>query len=247
MTHSGLPRGGELIGGDRYLTWDASYVLGALSSTERREYETHLQTCARCRSAVAELSGIPALLAMLDADDVRALDDEPPETPPLRPEVLQSVLDKVKWRRRRSRWMMSAAVGVAAALLAVGVIIGIRPEIFGLQTNTPTYAAQELAMTKVADTPINASITLSEHAWGTRIDMACTYGQWSGGPSDATPQNLGMVVVGRDGSRAQIATWLGLSDATALPSGNTPMPKGEIAAVQLVSSDTGKVLLEKNL
>jgi hypothetical protein len=245
MTQFGFPLGGDLLDGDRYVTWDAAYVLGSLSSNERREYEAHLASCARCRSAVAELSGIPALLAMLDLEDVRALDDEAPETPPLRPEVLESVLDKVRWRRRRSRWLTSAAVGVAAALLAVGLVIAIRPEILGLATYTPQEAAQGLDMTKVSETPINASITLTGFGWGTRIDMACTYGDW--GQSGTPPQNLGMVVVGRDGSHTQVATWLGLSGGTALPSATTPMQKDEIAAVQLVSPDSGKVLLEKHL
>ena len=77
----------------------------------------------------------------------------------------------------------------------------------------------------MAPTPFSATVALSSFAWGTRIDMACTYGEWSGG-ADAPPSNLGMVVVGRDGSRTQVATWLGLSGATALPSGNTPMPEG---------------------
>jgi hypothetical protein len=231
--------------GDRYVTWDAAYVLGSLSSAERREYEAHMETCQRCRSAVAEISGIPALLAMLDLEDVRALEDETPETPPLRPEVLDSVLDKVRWRRRRSRWLMSAAVGVAAALLAVGLVIAIRPEIVGLENYTPQETVQALEMTKVSTTPINASISLTGFGWGTRIDMACTYGDW--GQRDAPPQNLGMVVVGRDGSHTQVATWLGLSGATALPSATTPIQKGEIAAVQLVSPDSGKVLLEKQL
>ncbi|MDT7730816.1 MAG: hypothetical protein QOK45_1069 [Mycobacterium sp.] len=231
--------------GDRYVTWDAAYVLGSLSSAERREYEAHLETCQRCRSAVAEISGIPALLAMLDLEDVRALEDETPDTPPLRPEVLDSVLDKVRWRRRRSRWLMSAAVGVAAALLAVGLVIAIRPEIVGLENYTPQETVQALEMTKVSTTPINASISLTGFGWGTRIDMACTYGDW--GQRDAPPQNLGMVVVGRDGSHTQVATWLGLSGATALPSATTPIQKDEIAAVQLVSPDSGKVLLEKQL
>ncbi|MDT5161554.1 MAG: hypothetical protein QOC90_1864 [Mycobacterium sp.] len=231
--------------GDRYVTWDAAYVLGSLSSAERREYEAHLETCQRCRSAVAEISGIPALLAMLDLEDVRALEDETPDTPPLRPEVLDSVLDKVRWRRRRSRWLMSAAVGVAAALLAVGLVVAIRPEIVGLANYTPQETVQALEMTKVSTTPINASISLTGFGWGTRIDMACTYGDW--GQRDAPPQNLGMVVVGRDGSHTQVATWLGLSGATALPSATTPIQKGEIAAVQLVSPDSGKVLLEKQL
>ena len=237
-----------MVDNDPYLTWDAAYVLGALPGDERREYEEHLSGCPRCRSAVAELGGIPGLLAMLDLDEVSALDvldrDEP--DPPLRPEVLQAVLAKVSGRRRRARWMTSAAVGLAAALLAVGLVIVIRPETIGLQTGTSEQAgAQMLEMTKVSDTPINASIALTGYGWGTRIDMACSYGDW--GRRDAPPQNLGMVVVGHDGSRSEIATWLGLSGATALPSGTTPMPVEEIAAVQMVSSPDGKVLLEKQL
>jgi hypothetical protein len=245
MTQFGFPLGGDLLDGDRYVTWDAAYVLGSLSSNERREYEAHLETCARCRAAVAEISGVPALLAMLDLEDVRALEKETPEPPPLRPEVLDSILDKVRWRRRRSRWLTSAAVGVAAALLAVGVVIAIRPEIVGLENYTPEETVQGMEMTKVAPTPINATISLTGFGWGTRIDMACTYGDW--GQRDAPPQNLGMVVVGRDGSHTQVATWLGLSGATALPSANTPIQKDEIAAVQLVSPENGKVLLERHL
>jgi hypothetical protein len=246
MTQFGFPLGGDLLDGDRYVTWDAAYVLGSLTSSERREYEAHLETCERCRTAVAEISGVPALLAMMDLEDVRALDEETPESPPLRPEVLDSILDKVRWRRRRSRWLTSAAVGVAAALLAVGVVIAIRPEIVGLEDYTPQETTQAMDMAKVSETPINASITLTGFGWGTRIDMACSYGEW-GQAGTIPPQNLGMVVVGRDGSHTEVATWLGLSGATALPSATTPMQKDEIAAVQLVSSDNGKVLLERHL
>jgi len=234
----------EAVDGHRYATWDAAYVLGSLSSAERREYEAHLETCDRCRAAVAELSGMPALLSLLDVDDVRGLEAEQP-IPPLRPEVLESVLDKVRWRRRRSRWLTSVAVGLAAALLAVGLVIAVRPGIVGLQSGTEQATAQQLPMDKLVPTPFSATIALSSFAWGTRIDMACTYGQWSG--AAAPPSNLGMVVVGRDGSHTQIATWLGMSGATALPSGNTPVQKSEIAAVQLVSTDNGKVLLERQL
>lgn len=227
---------------DRYRTWDAGYVLGALSPSERREFEAHLQTCARCRGAVAELTGMPALLAMVDPADVAALDTRPPD-PPLRPELREQVLDRVRMRRRRSRWLTIAAVGLAAALLAVALVAVIRPETLGLQQGAPETVAM-LEMSKVSETPINASIALSGYSWGTRIDMACSYGDW--GRRDAAAQNLGMVVIGRDGSRTQVATWLGLSGATALPSGNVPMPPHEIASVQLVSADDGTVLLEKN-
>ncbi len=246
MTLSGGPRHLEPVDGDRYATWDAAYMLGALSSIERREYEAHLETCDRCRAAVADISGMPALLAMLDVDDVRALEKEQPEPPPLPPRVREQVLDKVRWRRRRSRLLTSVAVGLAAAMLAIGLVVAIRPGIVGLQSGTSEVTAQQLQMTKLEPTPFSATIAMSSFAWGTRIDMACTYGEWSGG-GGAPPSNLGMVVVGRDGSHSQIATWLGLSGATALPSGNTPKPVGEIAAVQLVSADSGKVLLERKL
>ena len=139
---------------------------------------------------------------------------------------------------------MSAVVAVAAAALAIGAVAVVRPEIFGLGT-TETQA-QQLPMNHVAPTPFNATIALSSYGWGTRIDMACSYGDWSSGGS-TPPSNLGMVVVGRDGSRDQIATWLGMSGATALPSGNTPLPTEKIAAVQLVSADNGKVLLERTM
>jgi Putative zinc-finger len=246
VTQTGGPRSLEPVDGDRYTTWDAAYVLGSLSSAERREYEAHLETCDRCRAAVGDISGMPALLAMLDADDVRALAKEQPEPPPLRPEVRTQVLDKVRWRRRRSRILTYGAVGLAAALLAVGLVIAVRPGVVGLQSGTEQVTAQQLEMNKLVTTPFSATIALNSYAWGTRIDMACTYGDWSSG-GGTPPSNLGMVVVGRDGSHTQIATWLGLSGATALPSGNTPAHVGEIAAVQLVSADSGQVLLERQL
>ncbi|MDH6244759.1 zf-HC2 domain-containing protein [Mycobacterium sp. OTB74] len=232
---------------DRYATWDAAYVLGALSDDEHREYEAHLQTCLGCRSATAEIGDIPALLAMVDAADVEAMSAQADENsdPPLRPEVLDTLLAKVRWRRRRTRWVTVTGASIAAAVLAVGAVVAVRPEVFGFG-GTTQVEAQQLPMKQVVPTPFNATIALSAYSWGTRIDMACSYGDWSSGPA-APPSNLGMVVVGHDGSHQQIATWLGMSGATALPSGNTPMQVSEIAAVQLVSTDNGKVLLERNL
>jgi Putative zinc-finger len=238
VTQFGAPRADD----DRYVTWDAAYVFGSLSSNDRREYEAHLETCERCRAAVAELSDIPALLAQLGPEDVQGLDGEQPEGPP--PEVLTSLLDKVQARRRRSRWMVTGAIAAAAAAVVIALVIAVVPGL-GSQSEPPQAGGTTLEMSKVSQTPINATVTLNGFGWGTRIDMACTYGDW--GQRDAPPQNLGMVVVGRDGSHNEVATWLGLSGATALPSANTPMQMNEIAAVQLVSADNGEVLLETNL
>ena len=57
-------------GADDYAQWDAAYVLGALSDSDRREYEEHLAGCVSCRDAVDELSTVATLLPLLDADEV---------------------------------------------------------------------------------------------------------------------------------------------------------------------------------
>ena len=61
----------------RYADWDGAYVLGALSPSERREYEKHLEQCERCRASVAELTSMPGLLARLGPDRAQALLDDP--------------------------------------------------------------------------------------------------------------------------------------------------------------------------
>jgi anti-sigma factor RsiW len=88
-----------------YAMWDAAYVLGSLSSDDRREFEAHLSTCQSCRDAVSELSGMPALLSRLDRDDVTAIDEGDANgfnmAAPL--QMLGTLLAKVGCRRRRAR------------------------------------------------------------------------------------------------------------------------------------------------
>ncbi|MEU7880625.1 anti-sigma factor family protein [Microbispora bryophytorum] len=47
-----------------------AYVLGALDAEETAEVEAHLETCAACRAELAELSGLPPLLARVSAEDI---------------------------------------------------------------------------------------------------------------------------------------------------------------------------------
>jgi Putative zinc-finger len=231
--------------GDSYALWDAAYVLGSLSGSERREFEAHLATCRRCGAAVAELSGIPALLAQLTADEVEALDDPATEAPPLRPEVLDSLLQKVEWRRRRTRRLSVITLAAAAAVLAVALVVGILPGILGHRGDNEPMASA-VTMSKVAETPINATVTLTGFGWGTRIDMVCTYGDYAS-RGQATTENLSMVLLGHNGTQDEIATWVGVNGATALPSGNTTLQKDQIKSIQLVDTDSRAVLLQTDL
>ncbi|MBV8966764.1 MAG: zf-HC2 domain-containing protein [Mycobacteriaceae bacterium] len=238
-----------------YAMWDAAYVLGSLSSAERREFETHMGTCPSCRQAVAEISGMPALLSRLQADDVAEIDEHGQAAsapPPLRPELLTTLMKKVMWRRRRSRVMTWAVAATAAAVLVVGVFVAWRSNPAGLTPAPPPQAsASALVMTPVMPTTMSATITLSGHRWGTQIEMNCTYGVETRGASDDQSDEAGdklaMVVVGRDGSQARLATWVGLAGVTASPGGSTSLTIDQIAAVQVVSADDGNVLLQRTM
>ncbi|MEB3021490.1 carotenoid oxygenase family protein [[Mycobacterium] crassicus] len=60
-----------------YALWDAAYVLGSLSASDHREFETHLDQCPSCRDSVDELSGMPAMLSLLNPDDFAgAIEDD---------------------------------------------------------------------------------------------------------------------------------------------------------------------------
>jgi anti-sigma factor RsiW len=237
----------DLTTGDyhRYAMWDAAYVLGSLSASDRREFEAHMATCAACREAVADLSGVPALLSQLDRAEVAAIDEsgrgtEPfSETPALSPELLPSLLATVRWRRRRTRvatWVASAA---AAAVLGVGVLVGVQG--YSSTPAQPVTASQPMA--QISTSLLTSTVQLVSQHWGTSINLKCV----CLAPLNAHHDTLAMVVVGRDGSQTRLATWVAEPGHTATPAGSISTPVDQIAAVQIVSADNGQVLLQRSL
>ena len=106
------PRGQD---GHEYALWDAAYVLGSLSEVDRREFEAHLGECPSCRDAVTELSGMPALLSMLDPDEVTDEDDPVAVRPPWSQPGLVG-----------RQWEMSAVAGLLKrALDGHGAVVGV--------------------------------------------------------------------------------------------------------------------------
>ena len=72
-------------------------------------------------------------------------------------------------------------------------------------------------------------------------DLIASIGKYFGRGGDAE------VVVSRDGTHTQLATWVADPGHTATPTGSISIPVDQIAAVQVVSADNGKVLLERSL
>jgi anti-sigma factor RsiW len=240
------PGDSNLPAGDshEYATWDAAYVLGSLSPADRREFEAHLSGCPLCTQAVAELSGMPALLSKLDSETVAAINDQHGEPPEMAPNLLPSLLFTVRRRRHRSRLMTWSASAAAAAVLAIGVFVGVA----GVTSHSPTSAPPQasvsaLPMAQIGTKALASTVSLSRQNWGTVIDLQCV----CLAPVYAHHDRLAMVVVSRDGAHTQLATWVADPGHTATPGGSISTPVDQIAAVQVVSADNGHVLLERSL
>ncbi|WP_082984514.1 anti-sigma factor [Mycobacterium sp. 1465703.0] len=224
---------------DRYAMWDAAYVLGSLSAAQRREFETHMAHCHPCRDAVADISGVPALLSQLDREEVAAIDQSGP-APEMSPELLPSLLATVRWRRRRSRVVTWVASAAAAAVLAIAVFVGLEG-----WSSTPSQqvTASSEPMAQVGTSLLTSSVAVSSQHWGTSINLRCV----CLAPLNAHHDTLAMVVIGRDGSHTRLATWVAVPGHTATPAGAISTPVDQIAAVQVVAADSGQVLLQRSL
>jgi anti-sigma factor RsiW len=241
----GPPGASNLPGGDshEYAMWDAAYVLGSLSPADRREFEAHLRTCPSCSQAVADLSGMPALLSKLDSQTVASI-NEANEPPAMAPNMLPSLLFAVRRRRHRSRVVTWSSAAAAAVLLAIGVFVSVP----GLAGHSPTSAPPQasvaaLPMDQVGTKALASTVSLSSQNWGTIIDLRCV----CLAPVYAHHDKLAMVVVNRDGTHTQLATWVADPGHTATPAGSISTPVDQIASVQVVAADNGKVLLERSL
>jgi anti-sigma factor RsiW len=240
---SEAPHGGDLSGHDEYAMWDAAYVLGSLSSVERREFEAHMADCPLCGSAVGGLIGMPALLSQLDRDELAAVDNGSRIETLLPAELLPSLLAKVSWRRRRSRIATWTAEAVAAAVLAIGVFIGVGGHYPTSVPNPPQASVSVQPMAQIGTNRLASTVSLSSQQWGTFISLNCV----CLAPLNAHHDALAMVVVGRDGSHTRMATWVAYPGRAASPAGSISTSVAQISSVQVVSADDGQVLLERSL
>ncbi len=215
---------------DPFAHHDAAYVLGALSQEERRAFEEHVSRCTACTRAVADLAGLPALLAHVDETAFAG----PDTSPPLPETLLPRLLVEVRRRRRRMR-AVAVAGAVTAAAAAVAVVVGVL-----LAGSSPSPAPPDAqAMSQVDQERLSATVSLEGVAWGTRMRLACTYRDagWGDAPSYA------LVVRTRDGETQQVATWRGVPGRVTRLEAATAADPADIASVDVVVSGTGRTVL----
>ena len=236
---------------DPYVRWDAAYVLGAMSPSDRREYEAHLAHCALCSQAVSELAGMPGLLALITPEEAFGTlpgNAAPADAETPAPRVLTQLVGTVQRRRRHRR--AATALAAAAAVIAVAVPVGV------LVTQDRTPAAPVTAMpvpdhtteavfTPVVPTTITASASVASTSWGTVVFVECSYEDtWPGdGRYGADTEGYALTVTDRTGIVTTLATWTGEAGTTVRPTATTSLPVDAIASIDVRSDDDHEVLL----
>ena len=102
------------------------YVVGAIAPAERSVVESHLAECANCRSELAGMAGLPALLGRVPADEAIVFLRDGGNAGPLPAQPLQSLLGRAARLRRRVLWPRLAAAAVAGLLIGGGAITASR-------------------------------------------------------------------------------------------------------------------------
>jgi Putative zinc-finger len=218
---------------DQFTMYDAAYVLGALAPSDRRGFEDHLKACPECARAVAELAGLPGLMSRVSVEQLTAEPEPAPET------LLPSLARAVRRERARRRLAFGAAAA-AACLVAVGGVALSQPDppprppvvAASPSPDASSGSANRALRSVVASSPVTASARLVDLAWGTRVDLTCTYDATKRRPP-AGGAPYALVVVDRMGVSQQVATWKALPNRRLTVMGTSARGRADIAAVEV--------------
>lgn len=217
-----------------FADWDAAYALGALSAADRRAYEEHLAECAACTRAVAELTSTVGLLSRVPAERVLAGVEAGGPAEGGREKIVDLAERRSRRlsRQRRTWWV----AGVAAAAIIVAAVA------VPLTIEATSDRGTVHALAELVDVPLEASIRLTDAAWGTRIDLVCRYsGQVLDAPEGGWPYAL--AVVDAAGSSTTLSTWRAAPGSTTQLSAGTDLGVADIGAVEIRSVDGDAVLM----
>ena len=236
---------------DAFRRYDAAYVLGALSPADRQAFEEHLDSCERCRRAVAEVAGLPGLLSKVDASDLDPSADhasplDVPETSapsePVPDTLLPRLLGEVRRSRRRHRaWTTATAAAAASVVAAVAVGVattqGNGPD--PVPPSSSALADPARTMTPVGRSQLRGMLAVRKTEWGTSLRITCTYVGETYGHA-ALPAYV-LVVQTRHGEE-QVATWRAVSGKPTTVRAATALPPSQITSVEVRTTRGDPVL-----
>jgi len=220
---------------------DGAYVVGSLSTEERRAFVNHLPRCPDCKESVRLLSGLPGLLASVDTESTGILGGAPTEMPPptLWPRLLTATQLERKRKRRRGRWLTVAAC--LFVLLAIAVPVALYAPFSPVHRVTQGGQVSLAAMAPVnGASMVRAEVGIVEKAWGTKVALHCSYP-----PSEyAGEQSYSLFAVSRSGASEQIGSWTVGPGKEITTDAATRFRGKDLAALEIRRSD-GKPVLRR--
>lgn len=209
---------------DPYRTWDAAYVLGALSADERAEYEEHLAGCAECRAAVGELAGVPGVLGRLDRDTALSIVAEPPSSTMPHDDLVPRLARRTRRTRRVRRVLVAGGI---VAGIAAGLVVGV-----AVQPTIADAGATSVDLASVDRTAVTGHVRAEAAAWGTRLDWDCSYGD-----DVAAARYAGvryeLTVTTDDGRVHDVASWSAAGSTSSGLSASVALPRSSIRSVSI--------------
>jgi hypothetical protein len=228
-----------------YEMWDGAYVLGSLSPAERREFEAHLDGCDACSRAVRDLAGLPGLLGRIGPDVLTESEPEPvPET------LLPRLSRAVRRRQQRRTWLTAGIAAAAAVAVTTGGVLALDRNtsdtpVAVSPTSSPTVTVpvgDPMHNVSHGSDPMIASVALTPVAWGTKVDLTCSYPR---GTLTYEGGSYVLIVHTTDGRTQRVASWNGLPGKSMHVSGATASWQQDIASVEVRHTDGPRVAVLK--
>jgi Putative zinc-finger len=221
-------------------------LLGALDPAEAAEVQAHLGSCPDCQAARAELVGVPALLAMVSADEVAHAFPEPDASGAagdagaaqlerlqarVRAERARDRRRQARDRRARSRRAFLVAAVVTALVGAGGWAAGrwvtpVQPVAQPTAQPTPRMTAAPVHWSASdPTTKIVAKVTLNPVSWGTKVDIELQ-GVKKG-------DMCSLVVYDRSGRKWDGGSWTVAYDRGIRWSGGVAVPTDQVMSIEV--------------
>lgn len=183
----------------------------------------HVENCPRCAAEQASLRPIVSLLPSVDLGDLNLPSEDLPSEDLLARLLLRVTFERAR-SRRRTRLLAGAGLAVAASVLA-----------FALASVPSVIApAEHTVVASASARGINATANIEPASGGSALTI-----QISGVARDTTCR---LQVVGMDGGRQTIVTWVADYRGTATTHGTSTFAPSEIKQVT-VRQVGGPVLL----
>jgi anti-sigma factor RsiW len=187
------------------------YVVGAIEPAERAAVDAHLSGCAECRAELADLDGLPALLAMVSVEDAAGRAERDSGVPPAlsavpdRSEPDPASLSAARNRRnKRGRARIAVASTAAAVLVALaglgGAILGSHQAQPAQGLNTGAALGPWRTATGDGAAGIRAIVRYRAMDWGTEVAVMV-----AGIPVHTA---CSIEAVGPDGTATMAGSWV---------------------------------------